>query len=91
MAGVGGGSGASRNWLRCTVLGQFRSKVDGERGSLGQRRSGKHFYGTDPTRSLWYSLVCPRSPGVRTLSEIYAGGGGDGEVELCVSRLGESW
>ena len=34
--------------------------------------------------------MCPRSLGVRTLSGIYAGGGGDGEVELCVSHLGVS-
>jgi len=47
VTGVSGSGGRSGNWFRRIVLGEFRSEVGGEGGSLWCSRSGELFYGTD--------------------------------------------
>ena len=43
----GGGGGRSGHGFRRVVLGEFRSEVGGEGGSLGWSGSRELFYGTD--------------------------------------------
>lgn len=44
---IGGGGGRSGHGFRRIVLGEFRSEVGGEGGSLGWSGSRELFYGTD--------------------------------------------
>ena len=47
ISGIGGCGGRSGNGFGLIVLGEFRSEVGGEGGSLGWSGSGELFYGTD--------------------------------------------
>ena len=47
MSGISGGSGRKGDGFGPIVLGEFRSKVGWEGGSLRWSRSGELLYGTD--------------------------------------------